>query len=535
MKTNPPLPEREQQAQLEIGVTVVSRSAAAVPAVSLAILLLLGTGVQLARDRSALKEPAGFLRQTRLAWKDAAGSPLRRLFTANRVLLQSMDDWETRLEDNAWFHAPLLAAGQPLLWRVGAGNGQAVRGRDGWLQYQPDIDYVTAPPFVIGPPLAAIIDFQEQLAARGIRLLVVPVPVKPQVHPESLARSPVAVPLRNSSEAILVQELRQHGIAVLELAEPLVRVAQAHGRAYLKTDTHWTPQAMQEAARLAAAELLATGVLDIAAACEVERHARTKTRNGDITDMLALPAGQTLIPPETVTHTRVSIPPIPPQVLLLGDSFSNIYSMEAMGWGEAGGFGEHLGAALCRPVRSILRNDAGASATRDMLALDLARGIDRLAGIRVVVWQFAMREFKSGDWRIIALNNGRRRPEEQDRDESELLEGVRSMLVSATVDEVSAIPRPGQVAYSDHVATVALRDVSSEDGTVQGGRAVARALSMRNHQLLACSQWSPGTRVRLRLVPFASVETRYGALNTSLLEDIDLLLVEPFWIEEVLE
>ncbi len=528
-----PLPEREQQAQREIGVTAIPRVAAAVLAASLAALLLLGTGVQLVRDRSMLKEPAGFARQTRQAWQGASGSPWHRLFAANRVLLQAMDDWETRLEDSAWFHAPLLAVGQPLLWHVGAGNGQAVRGRDGWLQYQPDVDYVTAPPFAIEPPLTAILDFQAQLAARGIRLLVVPVPVKPQVHPESLARGPVVAPLRNPSETSLMQALRQQGVAVLELAEPLVRVARTHGRAYLKTDTHWTPAAMQEAARLAADALLATGALEAVEAGAVERDTRTVTRSGDITDMLALPDSQTLIPPETVTHTRVTIPSSPPQVLLLGDSFSNIYSLEAMGWGEAGGFGEHLGAALRRPVLSLLRNDAGASATRELLALDLARGIDRLAGIRVVVWQFAMREFRNGDWRMIALDRDHRRPVEVAG--SEMLEGVRRMLVSATVAEVSVIPRPGQVAYSEHVATVALRDVSSEDGTVEGGRAVARVLSMRNHQLLACSRWGPGTRVRLHLVPFAEVEARYGALNTSLLDDMDLLLVEPFWIEEVLE
>ena len=77
------------------------------------------------------------------------------------------------------------------------------------------------------------------------------------------------------------------------------------------------------------------------------------------------------------------------EVLLLGDSFANIYSLELMNWGAAAGFAEQLSFALHRPVDTILRNDDGAYATREMLSRELAQGEDRLAGKKVVVWQFA--------------------------------------------------------------------------------------------------------------------------------------------------
>jgi alginate O-acetyltransferase complex protein AlgJ len=85
--------------------------------------------------------------------------------------------------------------------------------------------------------------------------------------------------------------------------------------------------------------------------------------------------------------------------LVLGDSFSNIYSLPTMGWGEAAGFVEHLSLALGRPVDRLVQNDNGASATR----LALARDPDRLASARVVVWQFAARELASGDWVPVSL------------------------------------------------------------------------------------------------------------------------------------
>ncbi|MEO6603920.1 MAG: hypothetical protein ABIQ16_28815 [Polyangiaceae bacterium] len=89
------------------------------------------------------------------------------------------------------------------------------------------------------------------------------------------------------------------------------------------------------------------------------------------------------------------------EVLLLGDSFSNIFSLEGMGWGSAAGLGPQLALALQRPVDVIAQNDAGAFATRRTLARELAGDADRLQGKRVVIWEFASRELSAGDWKQI--------------------------------------------------------------------------------------------------------------------------------------
>ena len=88
---------------------------------------------------------------------------------------------------------------------------------------------------------------------------------------------------------------------------------------------------------------------------------------------------------------------------MLGDSFANIYSLEMMNWGCAAGLAEQLSFALNRPVDTILRNDDGAYATREMLSRELAQGEDRLAGKKVVVWQFAARELAVGDWKLLDM------------------------------------------------------------------------------------------------------------------------------------
>jgi alginate O-acetyltransferase complex protein AlgJ len=70
-----------------------------------------------------------------------------------------------------------------------------------------------------------------------------------------------------------------------------------------------------------------------------------------------------------------------------------------MGWGNASSLAPHLALALGRPLDVIAQNDSGAFATRQALSRELQAGQDRLAGKRVVIWEFAARELSVGDWK----------------------------------------------------------------------------------------------------------------------------------------
>jgi alginate O-acetyltransferase complex protein AlgJ len=139
-----------------------------------------------------------------------------------------------------------------------------------------------------------------------------------------------------------------------------------------------------------------------------KRVAMPATRVGDIVDMLKLTEGQTVFTPRTVTVHQVQDaqgaewePDPKGDVLLLGDSFTNVFSAEPMGWGSSAGFGPQLAFALGRPVDVIAQNDSGAFATRQALSRELAGDPKRLDGKRVVVWEFASRELAVGDWKAV--------------------------------------------------------------------------------------------------------------------------------------
>ena len=138
---------------------------------------------------------------------------------------------------------------------------------------------------------------------------------------------------------------------------------------------------------------------------------------GDIARMLKLPESQSVFQPQTVTIHEVMADNAPwrslkdADILLLGDSFSNIFSLGALGWGESAGFAEHLSRALGgRPLDCILRNSDAAFATRELLSRELARGRDRLAGKKLVVWEFAARELAFGDWKMLEMKLGQPMP-----------------------------------------------------------------------------------------------------------------------------
>jgi hypothetical protein len=258
-------------------------------------------------------------------------------------------------------------------------------------------------------PLAAIFDFQAALARRGIRLVLMPVPDKAAIEAESLHErgSPAHTPENPDFDRFLGL-LRARGVMVFDARQVLPDAEQRP--AFLEQDTHWTPAWMEHVAGALGTFVNELGVLSSAPAPGLLSVEQSAARVGDLVDMLGLPEDQQLFLPREVKLHEVRDaqgnawePDPDAELLLLGDSFTNIVSLEGMGWGAAAGLGPQLALALQRPLDVIAQNDSGAFATRRLLAQELAAGNDRLARKRVVIWEFAARELSAGDWKQIEL------------------------------------------------------------------------------------------------------------------------------------
>ena len=476
--------------------------------------------------------------------------------------------YETAVEENSALAALMLPRVQWLLSALGrTGNEQAVTGRAGWLFYKPDMAYVTGPAFAdpdrlrqirrytdIEPdPLPAIVTLAEQLAARGIALIVMPTPVKPQVHPEMMTgRYAADAPLLNNpSYDRFVERLRGAGVAVFDPA-PLIRQLKLdRGEAmYLATDTHWQPQAMEAVAAALARRTRDVADLPPPQPDRFERASRRIAHVGDVTVMLKLPEEQTLWPDQAVTVHPVKLdgqawsPRVDAPVLLLGDSFTNIYATEDLGWGRHAGLAEQLSHAFGLPVARIPINARRPHASRAALADALVGhyrafertgrtpGRERLADKKVVIYQFANRELLSGDWRRIDLPEARPEafgsiPDAPGDDATTTVARVRGRI-----EAISRPPRPNTVPYKDAIIAVHLTDVQVLSGRLgddtEGDELLVYTLGMQDNRWTPAADWDAGRTMTLNLQPWADVEERFGSIQRrDLGTDADLLY--PVW------
>jgi alginate O-acetyltransferase complex protein AlgJ len=458
---------------------------------------------------------------------------------------------ERSLENESLVSQWLLPRMQYLLTvLMGAGNEQVYLGHDPWLFYRADVDHVIGPPFldpvrmrhrsqtsrVQADPVKAIVDFRNQLAGREIDLVVVPVWVKPSVEGEMLAvsnanRVEARGALPNPSFNVFKARLERAKVRLFDPAPSLMERG-TNRPLYLETDTHWRPETMEFVAERLADFLQLAPAAGSTSPTIIEKEIVAR---GDIAAMLKLSRADKFFPPERVTIRQVVTgnalwrPSKEADVLLLGDSFSNIFSFEAMGWGESAGFAEHLSFALRRPIDCILRNSDASFATREILSNELARGRDRLAGKKLVIWEFAARELSFGNWKLLDLKLGEAKPSH-----FLTLKPGEAIEVSGTVESISPVPRPGTVPYKDHIEALHLIDIvgaNSSDAAAPHAQAVVYLWSMRDNVWTSAARLRPGDRVKLRLQPWADVSAQYEKFNRTELDDSALQLEEPVWGE----
>ena len=255
---------------------------------------------------------------------------------------------------------------------------------------------------------------------------------------------------------------------------------------------------------------------------EVSRRDRTVANTGDIARILYAGEPTDLFDPEEVDLRAVATPERSegerPEVLFLGDSFANIYSLGEMGWGTEAGLVEQLEAELRRPIDRIVINDGGSHATRRQLSWDLRSGRDRLSGVKLVLYQFADRELSFGDWRHYDLRVGTQR------------EAVASGAVRVTgrIHAVATPPRPGTVPYRDLITSLHLVDVQGEGGEPLADRIVFR-WGMRDGAWTSAARTRAGERASFDLVPWEEVSAELGGFNRAELDDEELWELDVYW------
>ncbi len=352
-------------------------------------------------------------------------------------VLELFEHWPTKANLHGWDDAAkdrsiFAKAIRPEVfqWRYnlfGDVGVKALPGKAGWLFYRPGVDYLVQPPFDVprfytdtydtlvdgkwvNPrnPLVAILRFRDQLRQRGIDLMVIPIPGKPDVYPERLgADFPTAPP---SPTWRLQEDLQRAGIPTVDVRGALLRAKSEFGDSlYLHLDSHWTPAGLQIAAQAIVAALRQNYPW-IKASDSAERTYFRKAvkvdRFGDVAEMTKLPerhrdfAEQPVVA-EQVWDSATGKPyrddPHSP-ILWLGDSFSRIYQTDEP---KSAGIISQVAYALGFPLASIV-NDGGAST---VVRQELFRKPELLQHKKLVIWTFVERDIRFGErgWQVLDL------------------------------------------------------------------------------------------------------------------------------------
>ena len=246
--------------------------------------------------------------------------------------------------------------------------------------------------------VSTCVDLSNQLWARGIDLIVVPIPAKFELYPEAFSESPPDVPTTLVRHRYMVA-LLELGVEVLDLY-PAMSEAKKEGPVCLLTDSHWNDRAMGVASTLIAERLQRYAVvrererIEYAVEDVVYRHRSPLVKgfvSSDEQDDYAEVSdpGIRVIDITGEPYDYANNPYSP--VLLFGDSYM-------MNKRAGGTFAAHLAKELGMPVSALFQFFV----TRDGVRALARKGKDYLDGRRVVVWFMNSRGFAT-EWRPAKL------------------------------------------------------------------------------------------------------------------------------------
>ncbi|HEX8897849.1 MAG TPA: hypothetical protein VF751_04065 [Chthoniobacterales bacterium] len=290
-------------------------------------------------------------------------------------------------------------------------NAAAVAGVDGWLFFGGELRLLSLGKFwgeqavkasrahkpELADPVPAMLDFQQQLKARGIDLIVVPVPPKAAIYPEKIVPG---FDVRTTDPAPMLHrfydELRSAGIDLVDLSAPFIQNRDdPRGAVFCKTDSHWSGLGCVLAAE-AIAEKVRPKLSSSAASNDYVAEWKEEPISGDLDGLLAKDGPKP--GPEKIAIQSVSRksngaavePDANSPLLLLGDSHTLVYHDFLA---ERSGLVDQLALQLGFAPDLIGTRGSGATPVRINLYRRSVKDADYLAKKKVIVWCFAAREF----------------------------------------------------------------------------------------------------------------------------------------------
>jgi len=436
--------------------------------------------------------------------------------SSENTIGEHLQEYENNLE-SAGFTEPPRRLVQTLLSNgpLREGNGKTRIGKDGWLFLKTALDSLTGyGPIEIEPtsvskdprlthwqsPLNAIKRFAEQLNEFGVELVIVSIPVKPMIYPEHLGQSAKGPITHPDSETFYSFLSSLPNVDVLDLTLPLSKL-KSKSKVFLKQDTHWTPEGMKESAKIIATYVKSKnwnyGNRNLKAGPDENRSSL-----GDLVE--SLNTYSKIFDLETVIASPVTGKTVDREspIILLGDSFTNIYSTDTtLNWGKNAGLADHIALNLGSSLDVIAINGGGATEARKKLAA--RRGSASLMkNKKAVIWAITARDLFLSSTQA---HKARVHWEDVNFDTREPKENlISSTKIHARMLSKPKLPNPKSTTYSSLLYGAdyeILETITGKIETVENKIAVIH-WAYKNRQMLPTSNYKVGEKRILNLIPF---------------------------------
>ena len=420
------------------------------------------------------------------------------------------------------------------------GNQKVFIGKDDWLFFKPAMKGLTGygplkpeppspmkDPTVKGwsPALPAIEKFSAQLKERGIDLVMVPLPVKPMIYPEMIDGKDHSGPVRHADSDALYAKLREAGVDVLDLSDTFWQRKQSGEQMFLKQDTHWTSDTMREAARLVAEHVKSKPYFEgLETNAEFDEQSAERGFVGDLVNKLELQDSELFqeekqlvsIINDAATGMIVEDDTKSP-VVLLGDSFVNVFDAPDIGFGDpnwrpkhendrepliGAGFRRHLARELGMTIDTIAINGGAASKVRQDFAL---RPDNQVREKKVVIWLLASRDLFLSE--TPAREEGVNWTDVEFNPNEEIEVPENGFVATAKLLEKSEHADPQKVTYPDAVFACLYEIESVEEGVYEKEQVLVYQWAFRKKELLPTSKFEVGKKYKLVLSPWDSKKT----------------------------
>ena len=349
-------------------------------------------------------------------WKSLAGG----LVVAGIAAFLCIPSFRTRVQSR-------------LYTQMGAVNDGVVVGQDGWLFDPRELRALTGSG-PLQPEWSArhsptsrardeIVDFARQLKARGVPLLLIPIPMKASIYPEAITRSdadPSEAPLYQADQPALYEQLVKAGIDVQDITGAMLQLKARQKPVFFKQDTHWTPEAMQDIARAVAAHVRKKfpGIVPDDPLI-VDTKAPDAASLGDLAERLnPLPGTMSEEQAVLVSFPDIENDPASP-ITLLGDDFAGIFDNPRLGFTPVDGGHAHASFAQHLALYLGLRIDTISwpyDATRTVRQEFAGRYDDEVRAKKLVIWlipacDLTLPAGAGVDWGEVQFNPKRSPPE----------------------------------------------------------------------------------------------------------------------------